>query len=398
MAKDQTPHIGIYGRRNAGKSSFINVLSGQEISIVSEIAGTTTDPVKKSIELFGAGPVIFVDTAGIDDTGELGAKRVHKTLLSIKTIDLAILIITDNSFGPYEEKLIEQFRSYDIPFIIIHNKSDIQPLSTTFATQLKESCHCEVLPFSSIPHANVSEVIASIVRNIPPTAWKKRGILSGLINANDIILLIVPIDTEAPEGRLILPQVQAIRDILDNHSIAIVLKETEVAHFLKNTQIEPKLVVTDSSIFKHANELIPAHIPLTGFSVLLARYRGPFEAYLKGTPQLSELKNGDKVLILESCTHQTTCDDIGRVKLPKWLREFTGKNLEIEVIGGLSVLPEKLTDYAIIIQCGACMITPKQVHSRLKQAIDAGIPVTNYGMAIAYMQGVYQRAIEPVLQ
>jgi [FeFe] hydrogenase H-cluster maturation GTPase HydF len=395
MSKESRPHIGIYGRRNTGKSSIINMLSGHDVSIVSDVAGTTADPVKKSIEIHGLGPVIIIDTAGIDDIGTLGKKRVQKTMQSIQNIDLALIVIAENVFGEFEIDLIEKFKQEELPFFLIHNKSDLQKINNVLKYDLQNNYDTELAESSVFVPESIDIIIDLIKKYLPVSAWKRSSMLAGLINQGDIVIMITPIDDEAPEGRLILPQVQAIRDILDNDCIAIVVKEREVDAFLRKSQIKPALAITDSSIFLKADAIIPKDIPLTGFSVLLARYKGPFEKFLEGTPCISSLKDGDKILLLESCTHQVSCDDIGRVKIPRWLNQFTGKRLNYEVVSGLGSLPEKIENYALVIQCGGCMITPRQVQGRLKVAIDAGVPVTNYGLAIAYIQGIYNRAIEP---
>ncbi|WP_461639806.1 [FeFe] hydrogenase H-cluster maturation GTPase HydF [Labilibaculum euxinus] len=394
MGRERRPHIGIFGRRNNGKSTLINFLAGQDIAIVSDVAGTTTDPVKKSFEITGFGPVILIDTAGIDDTGELGEKRITKTNQIIKIIDLAVLVITQNTFGDFELGLIDNFNKQNIPFITIHNKEDIEILNQQTTDLLKQYGSKDILHFSNCK-ANIEPIVKSIKITIPESAYTTPSLLGDLISYGDIILLITPIDIEAPEGRLILPQVQAIRDILDNDAVCIVLKEREVDAFLRKTRIKPKLVVTDSQVFLKAGASIPSDIPLTSFSIMLAHFKGNFNAYLKGTPKISELVDGDKIILLESCTHHSSCDDIGRVKIPRWISNFTGKKLEFVVIAGLDEIPGKITDYALLIQCGGCMITPKQLGNRLQPAIDAGIPVTNYGMAIAYVQGIYNRAVAP---
>ena len=396
--KESKPHIGIFGRRNNGKSSFINRLAGQEIAIVSDFAGTTTDPVKKSFEITGFGPVILIDTAGIDDAGELGNKRIEKTLASIKTIDLAILVITENTFGDYEKMLIEEFKKVDTPFFIVHNKSDIKQLTDNSRTLIVSQTNANIIEFDTIKADNLEKLVRLIKTTIPESAYKSPSLVGDLLSYGDIVLLITPIDIEAPAGRMILPQVQAIRDILDNDAVAIVLKEREVDAFLRKTKIKPALAITDSQIFTKADASVPRNIPLTSFSTVLARYKGDFESYLKGTPKISDLKDGDCILVLESCTHHVSCDDIGRVKIPRWLSNFTGKKLEYEVVSGLDKLPRDIKEYALLVQCGGCVITRKQLINRLKPAIDAGIPVTNYGMAIAYVQGIYDRAIAPFVK
>ncbi len=396
--KESKPHIGIYGRRNNGKSSLINRLAGQDVAIVSDFAGTTTDPVKKSFEITGFGPVILIDTAGIDDKGELGNKRIEKTLVSIKTIDLAILVITENIFGDFEKMLIEEFKNTDTPFFIVHNKSDIKQLSDDSRASIVSQTNANIIEFDTIKAENLEKLIRLIKTTIPESAYKTPSLVGDLLSYGDIVLLITPIDIEAPAGRMILPQVQAIRDILDNDAVAIVLKEREVDAFLRKTKITPALAITDSQIFTKADASIPRNIPLTSFSIMLARFKGEFEHFLKGTPKISELKDGDRVLSLESCTHHVSCDDIGRVKIPRWISNFTGKKLEYDVVAGLDKLPRDIKEYALVVQCGGCVITRKQLINRLRPAIDAGIPVTNYGMAIAYVQGIYERAVAPFVK
>jgi len=393
--KDSKPHIGIYGRRNIGKSSLINCLAGQDIAIISDQAGTTTDPVKKSFEITGFGPVILIDTAGIDDSGELGQKRVERTLRTLDTVDLAILVIAGNEWGSFEDSLVDEFKAQDLPFIIVHNKSDIAKPEADLINMARSLSGTEIIEFSTVDKRNYEELIKLVKESIPEHSFKTPALLGDLIKHGDVVLLITPIDVEAPAGRLILPQVQVIRDILDNDAVAIVLKEFEVDIFLKKTGIKPALAVTDSQVFVKADASVSPDIPLTSFSILLAKFKGDFENYRKGTPKISELKNGDRILLLESCTHHVACDDIGRTKIPRWITNFTGKKLEFEVVAGLDTLPRPITDYALVIQCGGCMITRKQLHNRLKAAVKAGVPVTNYGMTIAYVQGIYQRALSP---
>jgi [FeFe] hydrogenase H-cluster maturation GTPase HydF len=393
--REHKPHIGIFGRRNFGKSSLINALTGQHVAIVSEQPGTTTDPVKKSIEIPGVGPVILIDTAGIDDVGALGKLRVQKAMEVLGMIDLALLVLNSNEAGEAEEKLIDHFYEAGIPYIFVHNMSDITPLDPVFAGTLAKKHPAPVVEFSSVNGTNLDKLIVAIQKAMPENAYRRQSLLGDLVKYGDVVLLITPVDTEAPEGRLILPQVQAIRDILDNDCVAIVLKERELDGFLRNTGIRPKLAVCDTSVILKADASVPRDIPLTGFSILLARYKGEFESYLKGTPAISRLQNGNRVLLLESCTHHVACDDIGRTKIPRWMSSFTGKQLNFEMVAGLNRLSRPVTDYALVVQCGGCMITRKQLVNRIKPAIDAGVPVTNYGMAIAFMQGVYERAIKP---
>ncbi|MDD3875827.1 MAG: [FeFe] hydrogenase H-cluster maturation GTPase HydF [Bacteroidales bacterium] len=396
--KDSKPHIGIFGRRNNGKSSFINALANQDIAIVSDIPGTTTDPVKKSMEISGIGPVILIDTAGIDDVGELGKKRVDKTLEVLKTVDLAILIIAGNDFNDTEKSMIDAFNDYNVPFFIIHNKSDLEKLKTDLSENITKVFKTDVLDFSTTEKNQIGRVITLINKYMPETAYSSKPMIGDLLSYGDVVLLITPIDIEAPQGRLILPQVQTIRDVLDNDCICVVLKEKEVDAYFQKMNPKPRLVVCDSQVFLKADAVIPKDIMLTSFSIVLARQRGDFENYLKGTPHISKLKNGDKVLILESCTHHVTCDDIGRMKIPRWISNYTGKKLTFEVVSGLAAIPGKINDYAMVIQCGGCVLTRKQVVGRLKAAVDAGVPVSNYGMTIAYVHGIYERAVAPFMK
>lgn len=391
--KDLKPHIGIFGRRNFGKSSIINVLTGQEVAIVSDIAGTTTDPVKKSVEIFGIGPAILIDTAGIDDFGDLGLKRVEKSLASIDLVDLAILVIANNTFGDFEQRLISRFNELETPFIILHNKSDIQAITTEFKQSIQSIVGHEIIDFSAKTKFNFEELIDEMRKNVKESNFIKPSLFDNIVQAKDLVLLITPIDSEAPEGRMILPQVMALRDALDKDALCMTVKETELDDFLK-LGLKPKLSVTDSQVFGLVSKKIPSDWLLTSFSILFARLRGDFEAYLKGTPHLSHLKDGDKILLLESCTHHTSCEDIGRYKLPNWINKFSGKQLEYVFVPGISLVKEDLTDFALIIQCGGCMASPKQLKNRLKPAIDAGIPVSNYGLSIAYMNGIFERVIE----
>jgi [FeFe] hydrogenase H-cluster maturation GTPase HydF len=396
--KEAKPHVGIFGRRNNGKSSFINFLAGQDVAIVSETAGTTTDPVKKTIEVPGLGPVVFIDTAGIDDTGELGKKRIDKTLKTLAAIDAAILVIAEDAFGSPEELIIDKFHEFDIPFFILHNKSDLKEIDTSLKNKLSNVYNCLVLDFNTVlPNSN-EQIISELKIIIPESAYRPQSLIGDLVNYGDTVLLITPIDIEAPEGRLILPQVQVIRDILDNDCIAIVAKEKEMDTVLKRLSPRPALVITDSQVFLKADASIPKDIPLTSFSIVLAHYKGDFDSYLQGTPHISKLVDGDIVLILESCTHHVSCDDIGRMKIPRWLSNFTGKKLEFDITAGLDLPPRPITEYQLVIQCGGCMFTRKQLLNRLKPAIEAGIPVTNYGMAIAWVHGIYYRAIAPFVK
>lgn len=395
MANEGRPHIGFFGRRNNGKSSLINRLTDQELAIVSDYAGTTTDPVKKSMEIPGIGPSVIIDTAGIDDDSELGEKRIEKSLQALKRVDIGIIVLADNIFGEFEKKLTDTLTELDTPFIFIHNKSDISTLKDKLKSHIENKYGNIIISFSCISNQSTEKIKDLIVNNIPESAFKSNSLLGDVISHGDFILLVTPIDIEAPDGRLILPQVQAIRDILDNDCTAIITKERELDSTIKRLSPKPSLVVTDSQVFFKVGASVPPEIPLTSFSIMLARHKGPFDDYLNGTPKINDLKDGDKIILLESCTHHVSCDDIGRVKIPRWLMDYTGKNLEFEVISGLDDISGKLEDYSMVIQCGGCVITAKQIRNRIKPFIEAGIPATNYGMAISFIQGIYNRAVKP---
>lgn len=392
--KDNKLHIGIYGKRNMGKSSLINSITGQEIAIVSETPGTTTDPVKKSYEILDFAPAILIDTAGVDDNGDLGKERIKKTLHTISTIDFAILVINNSELTDFDQSIIKELNYRKVPYLVINNKSDICPLNEETIEYVKNELKTEVINYSAInPNQNLLiEKIKKLAKNL---SHKNTSVIGDLLKEDDIVMLICPIDSEAPVGRMILPQVQLIRDVLDNYCTNIVIQPEQVENFLKTTGIKPRLVITDSQIFKEADKLIPEDIELTSFSTVLARFKGNFNEYIKGTPQIDKLKDGDRVLILEACSHHVSCEDIGRVKLPNWMTKYTKKDLKFEVISGLSEIKRNINEYALIIHCGGCMITRKQLESRLQPAIEAGIPVANYGMMIAYIHGIFKRAVAP---
>jgi len=393
--------IGVFGKRNSGKSSLINRLSGQEVAIVSDTPGTTTDPVRKRMEIFGVGPVVLVDTAGIDDEGSLGEQRVAKTKQVIAQIDLAILIYTNNDFGKYERDLSNRFAEEEIPFILVHNQSDIIPADGAMAEELAVKFACDVTEFSCAiidedeQKSAVEQLTAFIVKALSASLPGQRGMFEGLVQEGDEIILVTPIDSEAPEGRLILPQVNAIREVLDKGGVAVVLQPDRLQGYLNKAKSKVKLVVTDSQAFDFVSKAVPDEIPLTGFSILLARSKANFANYLKGTPEIDKLKEGDRILILESCSHHSSCDDIGRIKIPKLLQKRTGKSLSWDVVPGLDEVPLPIESYALVVQCGGCMITQRQLAARLRPAVKSGVPVTNYGMTLAWCMGIYERAILP---
>ena len=394
--KNLRPHIGIFGRRNVGKSSFINAITRQEISIVSQEAGTTTDPVDKVIEFLGFGPVVLIDTAGIDDLGELGSKRIDATSAVIPKIDLAVLVISNNKFGDFEKNIILEFKQFSVPFVVIHNKKDLESLNEELLFQLKEVFGYKTLEFSIKKNTEeeIDKLIYDILSFVPENSFKPMGVFDGLVKAKDIVVLVCPIDSEAPEGRLILPQMKAIRDLLDKNALAIVLQETELDDFFANNRDDIKLVVTDSQAFRYVSKHIPKKQALTSFSILFARLHGDFYKFVEGTRAIKDLKDNDNILIMESCSHNISDEDIGRIKIPNWLRKFTGKKLNFDVVSGFNTPPKSIEKYSFAIQCGGCMFTRKQVLGRIKPVLDMKIPVSNYGMTISYLNGIFDRALE----
>ncbi len=379
-----------------GKSSLINLLLGQDFAIVSDKAGTTTDPVKKRMEIPGVGPVQLIDTAGVDDSGEVGEKRVGKSLKIVDEVDLAILVFTANLFGKEEKDLLRQFKENDVPVVVVHNQSDIIPLDCGVAGDLTNMYGCDVVEFSccmmdSQEQRDAVEMLMAFITKGLLLSGREKTILEGLVEPGDNIALVCPIDSEAPAGRLILPQVMAIRDILDNGGVATVLQPEQLVGHLSAV----KMVVTDSQAFRQVAAIVPEEIPLTSFSVLMARAKGPFDEYLKGAAAIDNLKEGDNVLVLESCTHHTSCEDIGRVKIPAMLQKKTGCKLNFTFVSGLDELPP-LDGFALALQCGGCMVTRRQLGNRIKKVVAAGVPVTNYGMCIAYVTGIFSRAVKPL--
>ena len=366
---------------------------------MSDMPGTTTDPVKKRMEIPDIGPVQLIDTAGFDDDGEVGLKRVEKTMKVVEEIDMALLLFTGNHFGKPEKDLLARLKEFEVPVVVVHNQSDVVPLDCGVAGDLNNMYDCDVVEFScrmqdpQEQREAVDMLMAFIVKGLL-LSGSERTIMEGLVEPGDKFVLVCPIDSEAPAGRLILPQVMAIRDILDNGGIATVLQPEQLEGYLPAADAPVKMVITDSQAFKQVSQIVPENIPLTSFSVLMARAKGPFEEYMKGVKAIETLKDGDKVLVLESCTHHTSCDDIGRVKIPAMLQKKCGCKLQFTFISGLSELPphEQLSDYALALQCGGCMVTRRQLTNRIRRVVAAGVPVTNYGMCIAYATGIFRRA------
>ena len=383
--KSMRLQIGVFGKTNVGKSSFLNRVTNQEISIVSDVAGTTTDVVEKSMELLPVGPVTFLDTAGLDDESELGEKRVEKTMKVINRIDVAIIVCDFNGIDDYENELIKKFEELKIPYLIVENKCDIK--------KVELSGYDNVL-YTSVKddEALVFKFKEALVKLLPEDFVNSPKIAGDLVPPQSTVILVIPIDKEAPKGRIILPQVQTIRDLLDSNCMPYVVKETELKQAIENLKTPPALVITDSQAFKQVSEIVPQDIPLTSFSILFARLKGDLDEFKKGAEAIENLKDGDMVLILESCTHHAIEDDIGRVKIPNLLRKRTGKNLVIHNYAGHDFPDVK--DYKLIIHCGACMTNRREVLSRILIANKSGVPITNYGVAISYCLGILPRALK----
>lgn len=391
MSINNTPaservHIGIFGKRNAGKSSVINAITGQNLAIVSDVKGTTTDPVLKSMELLPLGPVVVIDTPGLDDEGELGALRIQKAYQMLNKTDVAILVV-DGKVGmtSEDEQILERIKAKEIPYLIVMNKSDL-------LVKNLERDKSDVIYASAKTGHNIHELKEQLAQCARKEENQKK-IVSDLLKPMDFVVLVVPIDGAAPKGRLILPQQQTIRDILDANAVSIVVKDTELQDTVAKLGSKIKMVITDSQAFGKVAKLVPREIPLTSFSILFARYKGNLKTVVDGARTLDILENGDTILISEGCTHHRQCDDIGTVKLPRWILEHTGKKLDFEYTSGTE-FPIDISKYRLIIHCGGCMLNEREMGYRLKCAEDQGIPMTNYGTAIAHMKGILERSIE----
>lgn len=399
MSMNQTPmservHIGFFGKRNAGKSSVMNAVTGQDLAVVSEVKGTTTDPVYKSMELLPLGPVVMMDTPGIDDEGELGKLRVKKSYQVLNKTDAAVLVV-DGLAGAAEEDaaLLERIRRKRIPYTVVLNKQDLA------SEKIKEqTMHIlgisgeQMLCVSAADGTGINELKERIAQIAEPEESKLR-IVGDMISPSDFIMLVVPIDSAAPKGRLILPQQQTIRDILEADAVSVVIKEDHVGETIESLGKKPRLVITDSQAFEKVAADTPEDILLTSFSILFARYKGNLEMAVKGVTALDKLENGDKILISEGCTHHRQCDDIGTVKIPRWIREYTGKEIQFETTSGTQ-FPDELGEYKLIVHCGGCMLNEREMKYRLSCAEDQGVPITNYGILIAYIKGILKRSVE----
>ena len=390
MSLNETPrsdriHIALFGKRNAGKSSVINALTNQELAIVSEVKGTTTDPVYKSMELLPLGPVVMIDTPGLDDEGELGKKRVKKAKEVLSKADIA-LVIMDAAQGvtSFEQDMMELMEKRKIPYLKVYNKIDLSEREETD----EDACYV-----SAVTGEGIQELKEAIGR-IVPSEKETQKIAGDLVAPLDLVVLVVPIDSAAPKGRLILPQQQTIRDLLESGAASVVVRDFELAGVLEKLGTRPALVITDSQAFEQVAEDVPDDIMLTSFSILFARYNGDLEEEIRGIRALKSLKDGDRILIAEGCTHHRQCDDIGTVKIPRWLRQYTGKEFQIETSSG-NGFPDDLEDYQMIIHCGGCMLNRREMKSRIQRAVEAGVPIVNYGVLIACIKGILERSLEP---
>ena len=401
MGMNETPladrvHIGFFGRRNAGKSSIVNKVTGQELAVVSDVKGTTTDPVSKAMELLPMGPVVIIDTPGIDDEGYLGELRVLKAKQVLNRVDVAVLIVDATvEKTSVDEELIRIFKEKEIPYLVVYNKADLLKTKdgNQFSSENKLNQNAEQSIYASaVTGQNIYELKERIA-SLAVTDELKLRLVGDLLEPSDFAILVVPIDKAAPKGRLILPQQQTIRDVLEAGAAAIVIKEDELSNTLETLGKKPKLVITDSQVFAKVSKETPEDIWLTSFSILFARFKGNLKAAAAGAAAIDRLKDGDKILISEGCTHHRQCDDIGTVKLPRWIRNYTGKDLEFEYSSGRE-FPENVTKYSLIVHCGGCMLNEREMRYRQKCALDQEIPITNYGIAIAYMQGILKRCVE----
>jgi len=385
-------HIAIFGRRNVGKSSVLNALTGQDVAIVSNFAGTTTDPVEKPMELLPIGPVLFVDTAGFDDIGALGRLRIQKTAKVLDRTDIALLVTEANVWSDYETAWATELKRRQTPTLVIINKVDLA--DPGHVARKVEEAGLPWCAMSATRGDGVLEAKESIIRTVPDSWYKQAGILDGLVEAGDTVVLVIPIDKEAPKGRIILPQVQTLRDILDKNASAVVTNEVNLPRDLANLKAKPRLVITDSQAFEAVAQRTPHDIPMTSFSIVFARYKGDLATLVAGARRIETLEETDKVLICEACTHHPIADDIGRKKIPRWLRARVGQGLQCDVLAGHD-FPDNLAEYALVIHCGACMFNRREMLTRIIKCRERGVPITNYGVVIAYVHGILDRALVP---
>ncbi|MBN2384121.1 [FeFe] hydrogenase H-cluster maturation GTPase HydF [bacterium] len=386
-------HIGLFGRRNVGKSSLLNAMTRQYTSIVSDIAGTTTDPVEKPMELLPLGPVVFIDTAGIDDEGALGTKRVEKSKKVIERTDLGVIVIDPGQWDVFEERLLAAFSELGTPVIVVANKVDLKPVDQTIRTNLKDR-NITLIETVARDGQGILEFRQALLDHAPFDFLDNPPLIRDLVGPGDIALLVVPIDKEAPKGRIILPQVQTIRDLLDGDAMALVVKETRLKAALEAQKVGPAIVITDSQAFVQVAADTPVSIKITSFSILFSRYKGDLTSQVAGTLAVDSLKPGDRVLIAEACSHHPIADDIGRVKIPRWLSEYVGGQLDFTWVQGHD-FPDDPSEYKLVIHCGACMFNRKAMLSRILRCRSLNVPITNYGLVIAFSLGIFARALEP---
>ncbi len=385
-------HIAIFGKRNMGKSTLINAITNQNLAIVSDYAGTTTDPVYKAMEILPIGPVVLIDTAGFDDEGDLGELRIQKTLEVIKKTDIALLVVDSKGFTFFDVNIINKLKETNTPFIIALNKSDLGGSNLEFLDELKSENYI-FAQISAKEKLGIDELKNLIIKH-SPKSFEQPSILGELINPGDHVVLVTPIDTGMPKGRLILPQVQMIRDILDNDAIVHQCKEKELRYLLDSLKVKPKLVITDSQVFSSVSADTPDDIALTSFSILFAKYKGDLFKLVEGAKALKNLKAGDKVLISEACTHHAQPDDIGTVKIPRWIKNHINNDIVFEFTSGRDY-PDNLHEYKLVIHCGACTLNRKEMLNRIDSSIEKGTPIINYGLCIAYLHGIFERALKP---
>lgn len=384
-------HIGIFGKRNTGKSSLINAITGQELAIVSEFAGTTTDPVYKAMEILPIGPCMLIDTAGIDDEGILGEERVKKTRKVLRKTDVGIIVVEpDTVIDRFEEDLVDAFKEKRLPYIFVINKSELPGVRAKEYLQKK---HIPYLKASAKNGRGITEIKLKIME-VAPAYWSPVPLVGDIIEAGDAVVLVCPIDSAMPQGRLILPQVQVMRDILDNNATAFVTKETELAAVIGSLKEKPKLVITDSQVFETVRDILPQDIALTSFSAVFARHKGDINAFIRGVSAVKDLGDADEILISEACTHHVQPEDIGRTKIPTWLMNHTGKELHYEVVAG-GDFPDDLSAYKLVVSCGGCMVNRREILARIERAARQGVAITNYGILMAYLSGILERVIEP---